>query len=114
MTSFGGSGPMALGAALFIFTSGFSQFMSNTATTVLVAPIALTASQSMGLNPEPYMMMVALAASTAFATPIASPVNTLILTPGKYTFMDFVKVGVPLQLLAMLVALVLTPLVFPF
>ncbi len=114
MSSFGGSGPMALGAALFIFTSVFSQFMSNTATTVLVAPIALTASQSMGLNPEPYMMMVALAASTAFATPIASPVNTLILTPGKYSFLDFVKVGVPLQILAMLVSLVLIPKVFPF
>ncbi|MCP4076282.1 MAG: SLC13 family permease [Gammaproteobacteria bacterium] len=114
INSFGGSGPMALGAALFIFTSVFSQFMSNTATTVLVAPIALTASQSMGLNPEPYMMMVALAASTAFATPIASPVNTLILTPGKYSFMDFVKVGVPLQLMAMLIALLLIPIVFPF
>ncbi len=114
INSFGGSGPMALGAALFIFTSVFSQFMSNTATTVLVAPIAMTASQSMGLNPEPYMMMVALAASTAFATPIASPVNTLILTPGKYSFMDFVKVGVPLQLMAMLIALLLIPIVFPF
>jgi di/tricarboxylate transporter len=112
--SFGGSGPMALGAALFIFTSVFSQFMSNTATTVLVAPIALTASQSLGLHPEPYMMMVALAASTAFATPIASPVNTLILAPGKYTFLDFVKVGVPLQLVAMAIALLLIPLIFPF
>lgn len=114
IATFGGSGPMALGAALFIFTSVFSQFMSNTATTVLVAPIALSAAQSLGLQPEPYMMMVALAASTAFATPIASPVNTLILTPGKYTFMDFVKVGVPLQLLAMIIALVFIPFVFPF
>lgn len=111
---FGGSDPMALGAALFIFTSVFSQFISNTATTVLVAPIALSAAQSLGVNPQPYMMMVALAASTAFATPIASPVNTLILTPGKYTFIDFVKVGVPLQFAAMLIALLLTPLLFPF
>jgi di/tricarboxylate transporter len=107
---FGGSGPMALGAALFIFTSVFSQFISNTATTVLVAPIALSASLSLGLSPEPYMMIVALAASTAFATPI----NTLIMTPGKYRFIDFVKVGVPLQLIAMFIALVLTPIVFPF
>jgi len=111
---FGDSEPIALGAALFILTSLFSQFISNTATTVLVAPIALNAAQSMGLNPEPYMMMVALAASTAFATPIASPVNTLILAPGKYRFMDFVKVGVPLQLMTMLIALSLTPLIFPF
>jgi di/tricarboxylate transporter len=114
VSSFGGSGPMALGAALFIFTSVFSQFISNTATTVLVAPIALSVAQSMNLNPEPFMMMVALAASTAFATPIASPVNTLILIPGKYSFKDFIKVGVPLQLLAMAIALLLTPLFFPF
>jgi di/tricarboxylate transporter len=110
----GNSGPMALAAGLFIFTSVFSQFISNTATTVLVAPIALATAQSMNLNPEPFMMMVALAASTAFATPIASPVNTLIMTPGNYKFIDFVKVGVPLQLLAMLVALLVTPFVFPF
>ena len=114
VSTFGGSGPMALGAALFIFTSVFSQFISNTATTVLVAPIALSVAQSMNLNPEPFMMMVALAASTAFATPIASPVNTLILIPGKYSFKDFIKVGVPLQLLAMVIALLLTPLFFPF
>lgn len=114
VSSFGGSGPMALGAALFIFTSVFSQFISNTATTVLVAPIALSVAQSMNLNPEPFMMMVALAASTAFATPIASPVNTLILIPGKYNFKDFIKVGVPLQILAMVFALLLTPLFFPF
>ncbi len=114
VNSFGGSGPMALGAALFIFTSIFSQFISNTATTVLVAPIALSAAQSLELNPQPYLMMVALAASTAFATPIASPVNTLILAPGKYTFLDFVKVGVPLQIAAMVIALLLTPIFFPF
>lgn len=114
VSSFGGSGPMALGAALFIFTSVFSQFISNTATTVLVAPIALSVAQSMNFNPEPFMMIVALAASTAFATPIASPVNTLILIPGKYSFKDFIKVGVPLQLLAMVIALLLTPLLFPF
>ncbi len=114
VVAFGGGSPMALGAALFIFTSIFSQFISNTATTVLVAPIAISAAQSLGVNPQPYMMMVALAASTAFATPIASPVNTLILAPGKYTFLDFVKVGVPLQIAAMIIALLLTPLIFPF
>ena len=110
----GGSSPVALAAVLFVFTSVFSQFISNTATTVLVAPIALSAAQTLGLNPQPFMMMVALAASTAFATPIASPVNTLILSPGKYRFMDFVKIGVPLQLAAMLIALILTPVFFPY
>ena len=114
VTTLGAYGPMALGAGLFVFTSVFSQFISNTATTVLVAPIALATAQSLELNPEPYMMLVALAASTAFATPIASPVNTLILAPGRYRFIDFVKVGVPLQLLAMVLALLLTPWLFPF
>jgi di/tricarboxylate transporter len=114
VSSFGSDNPLMLGAALFLFTSIFSQFISNTATTVLVAPIALSAAQSLQLNPQPFMMLVAIAASTAFATPIASPVNTLILSPGKYRFFDFVKVGVPLQLAAMIIALVVTPIFFPF
>ncbi len=110
----GGNGPLMLCAGLFIFTSIFSQFISNTATTVLVAPIALAAAQGLGINPEPLMMTVAIAASTAFATPIASPVNTLVLAPGNYRFIDFVKVGLPLQVLAMIVTLIITPMLFPF
>ena len=110
----GGDGPLILCAGLFIFTSVFSQFISNTATTVLVAPIALAAAQGLGINPEPLMMTVAIAASTAFATPIASPVNTLVLAPGNYRFIDFVKVGLPLQVLAMLITLTVTPMIFPF
>ncbi|WP_207062930.1 SLC13 family permease [Motiliproteus sp. SC1-56] len=110
----GDSGPLLLCASLFVFTSVFSQFISNTATTVLVAPIALAAAQGLGLNPQPFMMTVALAASTAFSTPIASPVNTLVLAPGNYRFIDFVKVGLPLQLLAMVITLTLVPWVFPF
>ena len=109
-----GNGPLILCAGLFIFTSLFSQFISNTATTVLVAPIALAAAQGLGVNPEPLMMTVAIAASTAFATPIASPVNTLVVGPGNYRFIDFVKVGLPLQFLAMIVTLIITPVLFPF
>jgi di/tricarboxylate transporter len=112
--SLGGSGPLVLMAALFVLTSVFSQFMSNTATTVLVAPIALGAAAGLGVSPYPLLMTVALAASTAFATPVASPVNTLILGPGGYRFNDFVKVGVPLQLLAMAVTLLAVPVLFPF
>ncbi|WP_417584221.1 SLC13 family permease [Nitrincola sp.] len=112
--NFGDTSPLLLCAGLFILTSSLSQFISNTATTVLVAPIALTTSQLLGLNPEPFMMTVAIAASTAFATPIASPVNTLVLAPGNYRFVDFAKVGIPLQILAMIVTLVMTPLLFPF
>lgn len=114
VTEYGTLSPLLLCTGLFLLTSILSQFISNTATTVLVAPIALMTAQTMGLNPEPFMMSVAIAASTAFATPIASPVNTLVLAPGNYRFSDFAKVGIPLQLLALAVTLLLTPLLFPF
>lgn len=112
--SLGTLGPIALMAGLFVLTSVFSQFISNTATAVLVAPIALGAATSMELSPYPFLMAVALAASTAFSTPMASPVNTLVLGPGGYRFNDFVKMGVPLQLLAMALTLLVVPLIFPF
>lgn len=111
--SLGALGPLALMAGLFVLTSIFSQFISNTATAVLVAPIALGAATSMGLSPYPFLMAVALAASTAFSTPMASPVNTLVLGPGGYRFNDFVKMGVPLQLVAMALTLLAVPLIFP-
>ncbi len=113
VASLGKLGPLALIAGLFVLTSVFSQFISNTATTVLLAPIAVGAAEIIDISPYPLLMTVALAASTAFATPVASPVNTLVLGPGGYRFNDFVKVGVPLQLLAMVVTLVAVPLLFP-
>jgi di/tricarboxylate transporter len=113
ITGLGDSGPFALMAGLFILTSVFSQFISNTATTVLVAPIAVAAAAGLDVSPYPILMTVAIAASTAFATPVASPVNTLVLGPGGYRFNDFVKVGVPLQVLAMIVTLLLVPVLFP-
>ncbi len=113
VASLGELGPTALMAGLFVLTSVFSQFISNTATTVLVAPIAIGAAAGLGISPYPLLMTVALAASTAFATPVASPVNTLVLGPGGYRFNDFVKVGVPLQLLAMAVTLLAVPVLFP-
>jgi len=111
--SLGDMGPLALMAGLFVITSVFSQVISNTATTVLLAPIAVGAALEVGVSPHPYLMTVALAASTAFATPMASPVNTLVMGPGEYKFNDFVKVGVPLQILAMVVTLLSVPLLFP-
>jgi di/tricarboxylate transporter len=111
--SLGAMGPIAMMTGLFVLTSVLSQFISNTATTVLMAPIALGSAAELGVSPYPLLMTVALAASTAFSTPVASPVNTLVLGPGGYRFMDFVKLGVPLQLLAMAVTLLLVPLVFP-
>jgi di/tricarboxylate transporter len=111
--SLGAFGPIALMAGLFVLTSLFSQFISNTATTVLMAPIALQAAAGLGVTPEAFLMAVAIAASTAFATPIASPVNTLVLGPGGYRFLDFARVGVPLQLLVMIAALAALPMFFP-
>ena len=104
-------------ATLFVFlfaTSVMSQVISNTATTVLLAPIALQTAVALGFSPLPFVVGVAIAASTAFSTPIGSPVNLLVLAPGGYTFRDFLRVGVPLQLLVLLVALVAIPLFFPF
>jgi di/tricarboxylate transporter len=110
----GGSTPLVMCASLFILTSLFSQVISNTATTVLIAPIALSTATLLQVNPEPMMMAVAIAASTAFATPIASPVNTLVVAAGNYKFMDFVKVGVPLQIISLILTLIMLPLLFPF
>jgi di/tricarboxylate transporter len=109
----GSSGPIVVMAGLFLLTSLFSQFISNTATTVLVAPIAFETAVLMDVSPHTFLITVAIAASTAFATPIASPVNTLVLTPGGYKFTDYTKVGVGLQLLVMVATLLLAPLVFP-
>lgn len=106
-------GPHAILFGLFALTSLLSQFISNTATTVLIAPIALSLAQDLGYSPEAFLMTVAIAASTAFATPVASPVNTLVLAPGEYRFIDFVKVGVPLQLIALLATVALVPMLFP-
>lgn len=111
--SLGEMGPLALMTGLFLLTSIFSQVISNTATTVLVAPIATMAAANMEISPYPLLMTVAIAASTAFSTPVASPVNTLVLGPGGYTFNDFVKIGIPLQLLVMVLTLLAVPMLFP-
>jgi di/tricarboxylate transporter len=106
--------PLVLLGALFLLTSVLSQVISNTATAVLLAPIAFQLAISAGAAPEPFMMTIAVAASTAFATPVASPVNTLVLGPGGYRFGDFFKVGVTLQFLILLATLALVPIFFPF
>ncbi len=107
-------GPLALLAAVFLLTSLASQVISNTATAVLVAPIAYQAAITLEVSPYPLLMTVALAASTAFATPVASPVNTLVLGVGQYRFGDFLRVGVIMQLLALAVLMLVVPWLFPF
>ncbi|MGB0513504.1 MAG: SLC13 family permease, partial [Wenzhouxiangellaceae bacterium] len=107
-------GPHVLLLAVFVVTSGLSQMVSNTATTVLAAPIALNAAAAMGVSADPVLITVAIAASTAFATPIASPANTLIYNPGGYRFADYARVGLPLQALVMVATVLVVPWVFPF
>jgi di/tricarboxylate transporter len=110
----GAGGPVAMMAALFLLTSLLSQVISNTATTVLIAPVALGAATELGVSPYPLLMAVAVAASTAFATPIASPVTMLVLGPGEYRFADFLRAGILLQVVIFVVTLMLVPLLFPF
>ena len=95
MQIFGNADPRIILGALMAFTMIVGLFMSNTVTAVLLAPIAITVARSLGLEPYPFAMGIAIAASTAFMTPISSPVNTLVLGPGRYRFIDFVKLGVP-------------------
>jgi di/tricarboxylate transporter len=107
-------GPLAMLIGLFALTSLASQVISNTATAVLLAPIAYQAALTLEVSPYPLLLTVALAASTSFATPVASPVNTLVLGVGQYRFGDFLRVGVVLQVLVLAVMVVLVPLLFPF
>jgi di/tricarboxylate transporter len=112
--SIGAYGPLALLAGVFMLTSVFTQILSNTATTVLVAPIALASATQLGVDPHALLMGVAIAASMAFATPVASPVNTLVMGAGSYRFSDYMKVGTPLLLLTLIISLIILPLLFPF
>ncbi|MDL2320989.1 SLC13 family permease [Desulfosarcina sp. OttesenSCG-928-B08] len=108
------AGPHVMLAALFLVTATLGLFISNTATAVLIAPLAMALSREMNVSPYPFCMTVALAASAAFMTPVSSPVNTLVASPGKYSFFDFVRIGVPLVAIVMVITLVLVPIIFPF
>ncbi|WP_043816638.1 SLC13 family permease [Rubrivivax gelatinosus] len=110
----GEASPRAALAGLFVLTALVGLFVSNTATAVLMAPIGLGLAERLGCAPEPFAMMVALAASAAFMTPVSSPVNTLVLGPGRYRFADFVKIGVPFTVVVGVVCVALLPLLFPF
>ena len=88
-------------------------FISNTATAVLMAPVALAVASDLGASPYPFAMIVALAASTAFMTPVSSPVNTLVVVPGNYAFGDFVRIGLPFSLIVLVVSVFLVPLLLP-
>ena len=110
----GNAAPRTVLAILFVITAVLGLFISNTATAVLMAPVALAVAKDLGASPYPFAMTVALAASAAFMTPISSPVNTLVVGPGNYTFGDFVKIGVPFTVVVMMVSLLLVPWLLPF
>ena len=109
----GEAGPHALLASLFALTAVTGLFISNTATAVLMTPVAIATAQETGLSPYPFAMIVALASSAAFMTPVSSPVNTLVMGPGRYRFSDFLRIGLPLAVLVMAVSVALVPLVLP-
>jgi di/tricarboxylate transporter len=108
-----GAGSHIVLGTLFALTAVLGMFISNTATAVLMAPVALALSHDLHASPYPFAMIVALAASTAFMTPVSSPVNTLVVAPGHYTFGDFVRVGVPFSLIVLIVSIVLVPWLLP-
>ena len=112
--SLGSYGPIVAMAGVYLVTSVLSTFISNSATAILVAPIAWMAAEGLGVSPTPFMMTAAVAASACFATPICTPPNAMVMNAGHYNFMDYVKVGVPLQVIMGIVAILTIPLFFPF
>ncbi len=110
----GSYGPMALMAGIYLTTSIMTMFISNTATAVLLAPIAMQSAVQMGVNPTSFLFAVSIAASMCFASPFSTPPNALVLTAGKYTFMDYIKVGLTAQVIMGIVMVILLTFIFPF
>lgn len=112
--TFGGGGPYVLLTAIYLCTSLMTFFISNTVTAVLMAPIALSAAQALGVSAVPFLFAVAVAASMCFASPFSTPPNALVMSAGSYKAIDYVKVGLPLQIVMAIVMIIALPLIFPF
>ncbi len=110
----GSFGPIVLLAGIYFATSLLTLFISNTATAVLFAPIALHSAIAIGVSPYPFLFAVTVAASMCFASPFSTPPNALVMSAGRYTFMDYIKVGLPLQILFGIVMVLVLPLLWPF
>lgn len=114
VSSLGDKSPYILLAGVYFTTSLMTMFISNTATAVLLAPIAMKTAISLGLQPQPFLFAVAVGASMCFASPFSTPPNALVMSAGRYTFIDYVKVGLPLQIIMGVVMVLVLPLLFPF
>jgi di/tricarboxylate transporter len=114
MNTLGVYGPYAVLAGILAATSFLTMFISNTATAILFAPIALQAAVSMGVSPYPFLIGVTVMASMCLASPFSTPPNTMVMSAGKYNFMDYVKVGLPLQIVYLIAMIIALPLIFPF
>ena len=114
VSGLGSYGPLALMAGIYFTTSLMTMFISNTATAVLLAPIAMSSAIQIGVDPTPFLFAVAVGASMCFASPFSTPPNALVMPAGQYTFMDYVKVGLPLQIIMGIVMILVLPLLFPF
>ena len=114
VTYLGHINPIILLGGVFLLTTAFSQVINNSATAVLMAPIALIAAQALNLSPLPFMIVVAISASTAFLTPVGTTTNAMVMQAGGYKFVDYFKVGAPLLVLFLIVTLLLVPIIWPF
>ena len=114
VAAMGTPSPLVLTGGLFILSCFLTQFMSNTASAALLCPIGIAIANQLGADPKAVLMAIAVAASCAFATPVGTPPNTLVLGPGKYKFMDYVKAGCGLVVVCFVVSLVVIPMVWPF
>jgi len=113
VAALGSLGPLAMLAAVFLVTALVGLFLSNSATAVLIAPVAIEAAQALHVSPHAFAMTVAIACCAAYVTPVSSPVNMLVMEPGGYSFGDYLKVGLPLLLLTMLVTIALVTVMYP-
>jgi di/tricarboxylate transporter len=110
----GGLGPLGIMVGLFLLTTIITEFMSNAAAAVLVAPIAISSAETLGVTPQAFAMGVAIAASNSFLFPIGHQASVLVYGPGGYRFFDYTKVGLPLTLLIWLLLIIFLPILWPF